>query len=47
MPSSYANDPFVIAQNDNVISVNTALEIDLTALDGIRGNQEERKIETE
>ncbi len=30
MPSSYANDPFVIAQNDNVISVNTALEMDLT-----------------
>ena len=30
VPSSYANDPFVIAQNDNVISVNTALEIDLT-----------------
>ncbi|MCD8321388.1 MAG: 4-hydroxybutyrate--acetyl-CoA CoA transferase [Oscillospiraceae bacterium] len=30
MPSSYANDPFVIAQNDNMISVNTALEIDLT-----------------
>ncbi|MCD8117681.1 MAG: hypothetical protein LUE21_11350 [Oscillospiraceae bacterium] len=30
MPSSYANDPFVISQNDNMISVNTALEIDLT-----------------
>ncbi len=30
MPSSYANDPFVIAQNDNMISINTALEIDLT-----------------
>ena len=30
MPSSYVNDPFVIAKNDNMISVNTALEIDLT-----------------
>ncbi len=29
-PSSYMNDPFVIAQNDNMVSVNTALEIDLT-----------------
>ena len=29
-PASYVNDPFVIAQNDNMISVNTALEIDLT-----------------
>ena len=30
MPSSYVNDPFVIAKNDNMISVNTALEMDLT-----------------
>lgn len=30
MPSSYANDPFIISQNNNVVSVNTALEIDLT-----------------
>jgi acyl-CoA hydrolase len=30
VPSAYANDPFVIAQNDNLISVNTALEIDIT-----------------
>jgi acyl-CoA hydrolase len=29
-PCAYANDPFVIAQNDNLISVNTALEIDIT-----------------
>ena len=28
--ASYVNDPFVIAQNNNMISVNTALEIDLT-----------------
>lgn len=28
-PSSYANDPAVIAQNDNMKSVNTCLEIDL------------------
>lgn len=30
VPSSYGNDPFVIAQNDRMISVNTAMEIDLT-----------------
>lgn len=29
-PSSYVNDPFNIARNDNMISVNSALEIDLT-----------------
>jgi acyl-CoA hydrolase len=28
--AAYTNDPFVIAQNDNMVSVNTALEIDLT-----------------
>lgn len=27
---SYTNSPFVIAQNDNVVSVNSALQIDLT-----------------
>lgn len=27
---SYVNDPFVIAQNDNMVSVNTAIQIDLT-----------------
>ena len=30
LPVSYVNDPFVIAQNDNMVSVNTALQIDLT-----------------
>src|ERR1700689_4565875 len=29
-PVDYVNDPFVIAQNDNVISINAALQIDLT-----------------
>ncbi|MBQ0079299.1 MAG: acetyl-CoA hydrolase/transferase family protein [Eubacterium sp.] len=28
--SSYVNDPFVIAQNDNLVSINTALQVDLT-----------------
>ena len=27
---AYGNDPFVIAQNDHMISINTALEIDIT-----------------
>ena len=26
----YTNDPFIIAQNDNVVAINSALEIDLT-----------------
>lgn len=30
VPCSYGNDPFVISQNDHMISVNTAMEIDLT-----------------
>jgi acyl-CoA hydrolase len=30
LPASYVNDPFVIAQNDNMVSINSALEIDLT-----------------
>ena len=30
LPVSYVNDPFVIAQNDNMVSVNTALQMDLT-----------------
>lgn len=30
MPASYTNDPFVIAKQDRMISVNTALEMDLT-----------------
>ncbi|MGE3180304.1 MAG: GNAT family N-acetyltransferase [Phycisphaerae bacterium] len=29
-PSEYVNDPFVIAQNDNMCAINSALEIDLT-----------------
>ncbi len=29
-PSEYTNDPFVIAQNENMVAINTALEIDLT-----------------
>ncbi|MBU1700000.1 MAG: GNAT family N-acetyltransferase [Candidatus Eisenbacteria bacterium] len=28
-PSDYVNDPFVIAQHDNMVAVNSALEIDL------------------
>lgn len=28
--SSYVNDPFVIAQNDNMVSINTTLQVDLT-----------------
>ena len=30
LPVRYVNDPFNIAQNENMVSVNTALEIDLT-----------------
>jgi acyl-CoA hydrolase len=30
VPASYGNDPTVIAQNDNMVSINTLLEIDLT-----------------
>jgi acyl-CoA hydrolase len=29
-PTRYVNDPFVIAQNDNMISVNSALQVDVT-----------------
>ncbi len=29
-PSAYTNDPFVIAQNDNVVAINSAIEIDIT-----------------
>ena len=29
-PVDYVNDPHVIAQNDNVVSVNAALQVDLT-----------------
>ncbi len=30
LPSSYVNDPCNIAKNDNLVSINTALQIDLT-----------------
>ncbi len=29
-PSEYTNDPFIISQHDNMVAINTALEIDLT-----------------
>ena len=29
LPTNYVNDPYVIAQNDNMISVNAAVEVDL------------------
>lgn len=29
-PTEYVNDPFVIAQNDNMIAINSAIEVDLT-----------------
>ncbi len=29
-PSDYTNDPFVIAQNDNMVSINSAISVDLT-----------------
>lgn len=29
-PSDYVNDPFVIAQNDNLVAINSALAVDLT-----------------
>lgn len=28
-PSDYTNDPFIISQNDNVIAINNAIEVDL------------------
>jgi acyl-CoA hydrolase len=30
VPASYGNDPAVIAQNDNMVSINTLMEMDLT-----------------
>jgi acyl-CoA hydrolase len=30
LPSDYVNDPFVIARNDEMVSINTALAVDLT-----------------
>jgi len=29
-PSSYTNDPYVIAQNENVVAINSAIEVDIT-----------------
>jgi acetyl-CoA hydrolase len=29
-PSEYVNDPFVIAQNDKMVAINSAIEVDLT-----------------
>jgi len=29
-PTEYVNDPFVISRNDNMVSVNSAIEVDLT-----------------
>ncbi len=29
-PTAYVNDPFVIAQNDNMIAINSAIQVDLT-----------------
>lgn len=29
-PSHYVNDPFVIAKNDNMVAINSAIEVDLT-----------------
>jgi 4-hydroxybutyrate CoA-transferase len=29
-PTAYTNDPFIIAQNDRMVAINSALEIDLT-----------------
>jgi len=29
-PTEYTNDPFIIAQNDRMISINSAIEVDLT-----------------
>ena len=29
-PSNYTNDPFIIAQNDNMVSINSAISVDLT-----------------
>jgi acyl-CoA hydrolase len=30
LPTSHVNDPFVIAQNDRMVAINSALEVDLT-----------------
>jgi len=30
LPTSYTNNPFIIAQNDKMVSINSALEVDIT-----------------
>jgi len=30
MPNRYVNDPFLIAQNDRIVAINSALQVDLT-----------------
>jgi acetyl-CoA hydrolase len=30
LPSNYVNDPFIIAQNDKMIAINSAIEVDIT-----------------
>lgn len=29
-PVNYSNDPFIVAQNDNMVAINSAIEVDLT-----------------
>jgi len=29
-PTEYTNDPFIVAQNDNLVAINSAIEVDLT-----------------
>ena len=29
-PTEYTNDPFIVAQNDNMVAINSAIEVDLT-----------------
>jgi acetyl-CoA hydrolase len=29
-PTNYTNDPFIIAQNDNMVAINSAVEVDIT-----------------
>jgi acetyl-CoA hydrolase len=29
-PSEYTNDPFIVAQNDRMVAINSAIEVDLT-----------------
>lgn len=29
-PNEYVNDPFIVAQNDNIVAINSALSVDLT-----------------